>query len=262
MPSPPATRPSLLFRRCTGYSRTRAPIHLTDCISSSARPPTLQSISYLVFFCCARYAGNIEDGRSAGRSPRWRLRRDIRPSMNFISRSCRAARRRHGTRCWIRRAQQPLRSCCGFGSGFVPGTLSAIRRTLHQVHETSPHLSPQFAAEHEAAWRPDVSGRFLHFHRGAKLDESSVRRTSVARIPGLSKPIRRNAKGPLRRYGTGLLFELLAVELVMRLPSLLFSLPRRLRAARPYLSFSSSLVLPPAARGWPGLLHLHSGSRH
>src|SRR6267143_5574302 len=239
MPSPPATRPNLLFRRCTGYSRTRAPILLTDCISSSARPPTLQSISYLVFFCCARYVGSIEDGRSAGRSPRWRLRRDIRRSMNFISRSCRAARRRPGTHCWIRRARQPFRFSCGFGSGFVPGTLSAIRRTLHQVHETSPHLSPQFAAEHEAAWRPDVSGRFLHFHRGAKLDESSVRTTSVARIPGLSKPIQRETIGPPRKYGTGPLFELIFIELVTRLPSLLFSLPRRLRAARPYLSFPS-----------------------
>src|SRR5882762_9261821 len=143
MPSPPATRPNLLFRRCTGYSRTRAPILLTDCISSSARPPTLQSISYLVFFCCARYAGNIEDGRSAGRSPRWRLRRDIRRSTNFISRSCRAAQRLPGTHCWIQRARQPLRSCCGFGSGFVPGTLSAIRRTLLQERETSPHFSQE-----------------------------------------------------------------------------------------------------------------------
>src|SRR5882762_5211053 len=72
-----------------------------------------------------------------------------------------------------------------------------------------------------------------------RSDESSVRRTSVARIPGLSKPIQRDTKGPPRKYGTGPLFELIFIELVTRLPSLLFSLPRRLRAARPCLSFPS-----------------------
>jgi hypothetical protein len=100
---------------------------------------------------------------------------------------------------------------------------------LLQERESSPHLSPQFVAERGVACRVDCAGS----------DESSVHTASVARNPGLPKPIQRDAKGPLRRYRRGLLFELLAVELVTLPPSLLFSLPRRLRAARPYLSFPS-----------------------
>ena len=78
----------------------------------------------LVFFCCARYAGKIEAGNSAGRSSRWRSRRDIRRSMNSTSHLCRAALPRPGTRYWIRQERRPRRFCYGFGSGFMPGSLS------------------------------------------------------------------------------------------------------------------------------------------
>src|SRR5882762_11171091 len=65
------------------------------------------------------------------------------------------------------------------------------------------NLQPSTGSRGAPTCRGATNPRPLH-----KVDESSVRRTSVARIPGLSKPIQRDTKGPPRKYGTGPLFGL------------------------------------------------------
>jgi len=171
-------------------------MHLND-LHSSSRDRHFAEYFVFSFFCCARYVGSIEDGRSAGRSPRWRLRRDIRPSMNFISRSCRAARLALGLTAGYDRAQQPLRSLLWLWFRFRSGTLRRSGERCIRYTKTSPHLSPQFAASTRLRGARRV-GAIPCISSLRKLDEKQRSYDLRGENPSLSKPIRRNAKGPLR----------------------------------------------------------------